>query len=315
MKQLAEARGEVECWRSDDFEANGQMQLFVYKQAGRLTGIASFLVDQGVVGLKDAWTRLHLGRGEFEEMLDKCKQEGIRMMRCEMEEVRRWVAGGMRWAHENGMRLPKELTRTAMLIGGVGDWESADVTGFVKEFAGHPEDLRQRLIGEPLESYLQRKDVAFVFSENAPYMDQETGEYAHARGEEGDQEEMGENLSVEELKEMAEQLLPAVRALVEGTKKWLEERGEEASGELVEAWNVMMLSAMMSSAMMPEGSQEEVGQLGEELLENLSAQIEASRVEEYDRALDQVLEHLNTDTEMMQKALAKYGLADGPEGN
>ena len=41
-------------------------------------------------------------------------------------------------------RLPKDWIRSASLIGGIGDWESADVSLFVKEFVGHPEDLRQR---------------------------------------------------------------------------------------------------------------------------------------------------------------------------
>jgi hypothetical protein len=180
IKRLADAPGKIEYWMSDDFDVLGQAQMFIYKQAAGLTGIACFLVDRGVVGLKDAWSRINIDRLEFAEMLEKCSDRGITMRPATLDEVRRMVAGGIRWAHENGMRLPKDWVKPASLLGGINNWMTADVSGFVKEFAGHREDLRQRLIGEPFESYIQRDDIAFVFSDLAPYMNQETGDYVNA---------------------------------------------------------------------------------------------------------------------------------------
>ena len=46
------------------------MQIFVFKQAGRLAGVACFLIDQGVVGLKDAWTRMNVDRIGILDMLE-----------------------------------------------------------------------------------------------------------------------------------------------------------------------------------------------------------------------------------------------------
>jgi hypothetical protein len=177
VKRLADAPGELECWMSKEFEVMGQASAFCYKRAAGLTGVACFLVDRGVVGLKDAWIQLNVDYSRFEEMLEISASRGIVTRQVPLDQVRNLVAGGVRWATENGMRLPKDWMRAAAFIGGIGDYKSADVSQFVKEFAGHPEDLRQRLIGETLETYLRRTDIRFIFSDAAPYMDPKTGEY------------------------------------------------------------------------------------------------------------------------------------------
>ena len=178
VKRLSDAKGEIDCWSSGDFEIMGQIQIFAYKQAAGLFGVACFLVDEGVVGLKDSWVRLGVDRKEFQRMLDAGQGSGIRMRRVAIEEALRWIAGGARWAHDNGMRLPKDWLRHASMLGAIGDWKNADVSEFAMEFAGHPEDLRQRLIGESIGSFLARDDIRFVLNSAAPYKDQRTGEYA-----------------------------------------------------------------------------------------------------------------------------------------
>jgi hypothetical protein len=178
VKRLAEAPGELECWASENFEQMGQMQLYAWKRAAGLSGVACFLIDAASSALKDAWVSMGVDHAYFEDILDRASDNGIRMRRITPDEARRWIAGGLRWAHDNGMRLPKDWQRPASLIGGVGDWHSADVSAFIKEFAGHPEDLRQRLVSEPLETYIQRPDINFIFNESAPYMDQATGRYS-----------------------------------------------------------------------------------------------------------------------------------------
>lgn len=106
------------------------MQLFAYKQAAGQSGIACFLVDRGVAGLKDAWTRVGIDREEFKDMLRACEACELPMHRTDVAEVRRWVAGGARWAYDNGMRLPREWIKATILIGGAeiqaGEAESPD---------------------------------------------------------------------------------------------------------------------------------------------------------------------------------------------
>lgn len=72
VKRLAEARGEFQCWMSDNFEEFGQLDSFVHKRAAGLVGMAAFLVDRGVVGLKDAWTRMNVDEQDFMDMIKSC---------------------------------------------------------------------------------------------------------------------------------------------------------------------------------------------------------------------------------------------------
>jgi hypothetical protein len=169
IKRLADAPGEIECWESEDFVAFGQMQLFVFKRAAGVSGLACFLIDRGVVGLKDAWVKMNVDRSDLTDMIDFTRKRGIKMRAAKLEDARQSIAGAIRWAHENGMRLPKDWPRIVSVFGGVGDWASADLSQFALEFTGHPDDLRQRLIAEPFETFIQRPDIDFVFSDAAPY--------------------------------------------------------------------------------------------------------------------------------------------------
>lgn len=321
LKRLADAPGEIEYWMSDGFDSFGQVSLFVFKRAAGLTGIACFLVDRGVVGLKDAWARMNIDRAEFSEMLDTCKSRGIAMNRATADEIRRMVAGGIRWAHDNGMRLPKEWAKPASLLGGVGDWASADVSLFVKEFAGHPEDLRQRLIGEPFDDYIRRADVTFIFSDSAPHLDQETGEYVGADDEdddgyddddEDDEDFEGGEADIPEVEidAILQRYAPTTRMLASETAAWLKARGEAPSPELFAAWGSIMLATILSKAAMPDAPQRDAADFGVKLLTGLAGRIEKQHRAEYRKAVHQALEHLQTEPMMMQNAMLKYGLGD-----
>jgi len=310
IKRLAEARGELECWISDDFKSFGQLQIFVYKRGGGLGGIACFLIDRGVVGLKDAWTRLDVIPEEFEKMLETSEQNGIPLHECGVEEARKWVAAGTRWAHDNGMRLPKDWAKAAMLIDGVGDWHNADVSQFAKEFAGHPEDLRQRLIGEPLETYLQRQDVKFIFSNAAPYKDQETGAYSdwglldeldEEEDEELDDEMLDSLIPDEQIDGLLASVAPLAENIAEKTKAYLLERGQEPSPELFSAWQNLLIARLMAGAALQGVPQEQIDDFTYQLLQGLSERVEDPRAAELDRAVEQVLEHLETDPQIMQQ--------------
>lgn len=309
IKRLAEARGELECWISDDFKSFGQLQIFVYKRGGGLGGIACFLIDRGVVGLKDAWTRLDVIPEEFEKMLETSEQNGIPLHQCGVEEARKWVAAGARWAHDNGMRLPKDWAKAAMLIDGVGDWHNADVSQFVNEFAGHPEDLRQRLIGEPLETFLHRKDIKFILSDLAPYKDQNSGAYidwadfdeSDDEDEELDDEALASMLPDEQIDELLAGVAPVAEKLAEKTKAYLQAQGQEPSTELFSAWQNLLVARLMASIALQESPQEEIDGFTYQLLQGVSERVEESRAAELHRAVEQMLEHLETNPQMMKQ--------------
>jgi hypothetical protein len=316
IKRLADARGELECWKSGDFESPGQISFFVYKRSAGLSGVACFLVDRGVVGLKDAFIKLQVDREEMEYMLSRGKSQGINPARCTVEEVRRTVAGGIRFAHDNGMRLPKDWVKVASIIGGVGDWATADVSAFSREFMGHPEDLRRRLIGEPFEDYIQRKDIAFLFADNAPVMNLDTGEYEDTGGDDfDDDEELDEEFDEDDIPEemlddIAKQLQPVAESLAEKTSQWAVSRNQIPATDLVRAWEGVVTALMLAKAAHPGGTDKQVQDFGAQLLRNMADELEVSERKAFELSIDQAMAHLVTDPAVMQDAMQNHRLGD-----
>jgi hypothetical protein len=315
LKRLADAPGETEYWMSETLGAVGQMSTFIYKRAAGLTGFACFLIDRGVVGLKDAYTRMNIGREEFEDILKQSEDHGIPLDRVTVEDVRRVVAGAVRWTHQNGMRLPKDWVKTASLIGGVGDWASADVSDFAMEFAGHPEDLRRRLIGQSFESYIRRPDVSFIFSDSAPVMDLKTGEYADS-GEfefydDPDDEEDLESIEDEsldsELEALSERVRPIAVGLATETVDWLLAHNQTPSPELPEAWQSILLATLFSETALPDAPPASVAEFGGKLVGTFAQAVEEELREEYERAVEQVREYIQADPAVMKLAAEKFG--------
>jgi hypothetical protein len=80
--------------------------------------------------------------------------------------VKRLVAGGIRFARQNGFRLPPHYERWLKVIGGVGDTETADLSNFGVDgglrYTGTIEGLREKLIGCRVEDFLARPDVQYI---------------------------------------------------------------------------------------------------------------------------------------------------------
>jgi hypothetical protein len=295
-KRLVRAPGEVECWMSDGLETDGQAQVYCYKQAGRLQGLAGFLLDRGVLGLTDAWFQVNISRERFDTLLRNAREEELPLHRVPVEQACRRIAGAARWAHEHGMRLPHEWLKAAQLFGGVGDWKSADVSGFVKVFAGHPEDLVQRCIGEPFESFLSRSDIEFIFSDTAPY---ETP----FDDQEADLDTVEGPLDAETLagvRQAIDRQSAAIDELVARTQEWVTERGESPSPELAEAWRSIMAAALVSGSYSEEDAQADIGL---DTLGQLTMDFDPERLPDLDRAISQALTHLQTDYTMMSQAV------------
>ena len=316
VKRLAESKGDLEIWMSEDFEDMGQAEVFAYKRGAGLTGIACFLIDRGVVGLKDAWTKLGIDRTDLEDILAKSQSHNISLRKCTPEEARNLIAGGVRWAHDNGMRLPRDWMKAAAFIGGVGDWSLADTSRFEKEFAGHPEDLRRRLIGCPLDEYLRRSDIKFIFSDAAPYMDQQTGEYAsddQLYDDDDDDESLADDLPLEELAAFLEKFSELEATLIAETELWLKAQGDMPSPELPEAWRSMLAAGMLSKSLSADTAED----VGERIMDEIAARIDPSRIVEYERAVKQVSKHLENDRQLLQKAVksiqASETMAKEPE--
>ena len=160
--------GEVTaCYINNEWRDKGMASLLVLKRTpGGSLALGAFLVDIWCLGLKDAWGRINITRGEFQEALEH-SGENLEMVRIDPATAWRLVSGGVRFARQNGFRLPARYERWTALLGNNAECSSADLSDFGVEggklrYVGTLEDLRSRLIGCSTEDFLHRKDVQFI---------------------------------------------------------------------------------------------------------------------------------------------------------
>jgi hypothetical protein len=310
-KLLATTPGTFECYTSGDLAIFGQVQVVVHKRTPRGSGTAMFLIDRGIVGLKDAFVVCPMTDQDFRSLIEDQLKPTYPTNRITLEEARALIAGAVRFTREHGMRLPRNLAKGTSIVGGIGDWTTADTSQFVKEFAGHINDLRQRLIGEPFDEFIRRDDITFIFSSEAPYMDQKTGEYLNVPEDDladlsvEEVEEIAADLPIEELNEIVETLAPAATDLSEQTTAWLAAQGRKPPVELFEAWRTMLLTSALAATSMPGAPPSELEKFGGELLESMHGRLGEERHLSHTEAIDQVVEHLETDPALMQRATFK----------
>jgi hypothetical protein len=219
--------GLVACYVNSDWRERGQAAAFVLRRArdGRL-GMATFMIDLWCAGLKDAWGRVGLTREEFEEVVDHmdATMDGT-MDDAALPEVAALVAGAIRFARQNGFRLPAHHDRWAALLGELHP-ETADLSGFgYKEqegktlcWVGPMHDLRARLIGSTVEHFLTRPDVAFVLGvEDGAFIDEF---YGDDDGGDDSDEEFDEELDEEGFEATAAVLDKMVEDGTASLRRW-----------------------------------------------------------------------------------------------
>jgi hypothetical protein len=158
----------VACYVNESWRKAGIASMFVLRRApGHGMAMAAFLVDIWCAGLKDAWGRLHTNMHEFEDGI-LYSEGGIaqNLVRVDLGVVRRLVAGGIRFAQQNGFRLPPKYERWSAMLGDLGDCASADLSDFGRDgklhWVGPLYDLQERLIGCSVDEFLSRKDVEYT---------------------------------------------------------------------------------------------------------------------------------------------------------
>lgn len=128
--------------------------------------VAAFLVDLWAMGLKDAWGRLELGVGEFEQSVRR--MHGLRMNSIDLDTARHIVYGGIRLACELGFRLPQRHERWTSILGPLARGVEPDRSLFLKNgricLVGHMRELHERLTGCSADAFLGRPDVEFILS-------------------------------------------------------------------------------------------------------------------------------------------------------
>jgi hypothetical protein len=195
--------GELDaCYINANWKESGMAQIQVIRR-NPLHGytLAAFLIDIWCAGLKDTFGRLDLIRDEIDHQLDRARDH-FELVRIDVETARNFVASAIRFARQNGFRLPQHYDRWTKVLGGELNVETADLNGFGKDgklrWVGPLDDLQKRLVNCSVDDFLKRPDVDFISEIQAP--------------DEFDTEE-------DEDDELFDQLVDSCRAAMEATAK------------------------------------------------------------------------------------------------
>lgn len=299
----------------DDWKQSGQAVMWMLRSVpDRLPVMASYMIDLWCAGLKDAWGNQNVDhetfRGGVERMADGT---GLTFVPCPPELARRLLAGSVRFARQNGFRLPQGWQRWAALLDVTeADTSSADLADFTKNgklmWTAPLSDLRQRLVGSSVEEFLARPDVEAVFE----LEDDSLGRgYADGDGEaeDGDdcddyddddddddyeEEEEGgddEEMSKEELaKIMADASGMVVDKMLDSLRSWCFSTGRLLHHRAEEALTLVIASSMLAAPGGPKGKINR--REGEEFVETALSELPVQERLEVRQALDQVQEFL-----------------------
>lgn len=245
-RQISRTGEVVACYVTQGWRERGNAAIFclvVTPGGGHAT--ATFLVDLWCVGLKDAWGKLGISAKGFKEnILDRARNENdVELIRVDVDWVRKIVAGAIRFAEQNGFRLPNRYERWTSLLGEMPDAKTADLAGFGYEgglhYVGTVDDLRRRLIDTTPEEFMCREDVHYTMEIESPEVDDGPAEVGAV---------------VEALLE----------EYVSATRQWCFSVGREPHPLLRDAWALFFESVigMASTAMEDEKGEERITQNG-----------------------------------------------------
>jgi len=168
-KRIGQAGKLEACYINAGWQENGLASIHLVREnPQRGFALACFLIDLWCAGFKDAWGQLNLLHDDIDRHVDRA-EERFELVRIEPDAARHLVAGAIRFARQNGFRLPAHYERWVNLLGEIPDPATADLRSFGKDggllWVGSLEDLGKRLIGCSLDDFLDRPDVDFVAPE------------------------------------------------------------------------------------------------------------------------------------------------------
>jgi hypothetical protein len=238
----------IACYMNSNWREYEMVSCFVLRRlAGHGHAMGAFLIDLSCLGLKDAWGRLDISAAEFRDIIES-QTEDVALVPAGLEVVQRFVAGGIRFAEQNGFRLPPRYERWLALLGNMGDSGKADMSDFAAggklRYTGSIEDLKRRLLGCTVEEFLQREDVECDFGPEIEAVDDET-------------------------QVAIEQVAGVIREKgAEAVRKWCFANSEAPHPRVAEAWDVT-IEAMMQT----DGLPEDEGKLAAEDIDRLDVRV------------------------------------------
>lgn len=251
FSKLRSGAGEIEaCYINKHWEEDGVADVLALRRlpgGGRAFG--AFLIDLMCLGLKDAWGRIDISLAEFRDMLGKTRQT-VELISVPPQTAWRLVSGGVRWAQDNGFRLPPRYERWVSVLGNPADCASADTSDFGDEdgeliYVGRLDDLSRRLIGCTLEQFLARPDVHLAERTLDEENEQELNEY----------EEFMTDLAEEDDFELEEMLTSYRTKLLDKVRQFLFSKSIQPHPRLPDAIDLLTESVLQLNP--PEDDEEE----------------------------------------------------------
>jgi hypothetical protein len=274
--------GRVEaCYVNADWETNGIASIHLIRQnpQGGMA-LACFLIDLWCAGLKDAWGAIDMTSGDTDEHLKRAG-EHVELVRIEPDAARHLIAGAIRFARQNGFRLPPHFERWTNLLGDLPDTATADLRRFGKDggllWIGSFDDLQRRLIGCSVDEFLARPNVHFM-SEIEDFDDAEVDDDEDDDSPEGD----------EEFEEFLEAFGTLVEECYSNALRRCQERGETPLPAMREALSAMLLGELVSERfdMEPEDSPFRIS--AEKLMKVMQANLQIEMPPELKEVVEQI---------------------------
>ena len=168
------------CTANRSWQDDAKASIFLARNVGngRVT-MAAFLVDTWAMGLKDAWGRIDIPTGDFDDMVSRYDEQ-IDVAPINIGTVRHLVYGGIELARRLGFRLPRRYERWTAILGPLPPGKSPDMSLFLDDgkinLCCSMRDLQERMIGTTPEEFTSRSDVTFILmNDDFTLLDELTG--------------------------------------------------------------------------------------------------------------------------------------------
>ncbi len=95
------------------------------------------------------------------------------------------------------------------------------------------------------------------------------------------------------------------------TQNWLTGKNQKPSTQLSEAWKSVITASLLSTTALPDAPRESITKFCLNIIERIADRVEESIAEEYDLAVEQVVQHLGADPDIFKREFATGRLAGG----
>lgn len=174
LRRIAASNPRLECWITEGWKEMGiaSVQVLATPREGP-SALGLFLVDLWAVGLKDVGGTIGISR--MEVMKQHEQNLGPAIVPIDPAEVRRLIAGAIRFSRQNGFKLPAKWENWVSILGPLGDLATADLADFTKDgkvlYVGEEEFLGERLADSSPREFLARPDTDYTIGFPAPASD------------------------------------------------------------------------------------------------------------------------------------------------